>query len=199
MLYYKSLAFATNNSHKLEEVSSILGENFHIISLKELNCFTDIPETESTLQGNALMKARFLYNNYHVDCFADDTGLEVVALNGDPGVNSARYAGNHDSEANMDKLLMTLKEKKDRSAQFRTVIALIIEGKEYLFEGVVKGTIGEIRRGEGGFGYDPLFIPDGFKQTFSQMDTEQKNAISHRAKALAKLVSFINLKYEVLP
>ncbi len=199
MLYSNSLVFATNNTHKLDEASSILGKKFQIISLKELNCHVDIPETASTLQGNALMKARFIYNNFHVNCFADDTGLEVAALNQDPGVNSARYAGNHDSEANMNKLLIKLRGEKNRNAQFRTVIALIIDGKEYLFEGVVNGTIGKIKRGKGGFGYDPLFIPNGFEQTFSEMEPKQKNAMSHRAIALKKLVDFLNLKYELPP
>ncbi|HZK03810.1 MAG TPA: non-canonical purine NTP diphosphatase [Bacteroidaceae bacterium] len=199
MLYFNSLVFATNNTHKLDEALSILGKKFQIISLKELGCHVDIPETASTLQGNALMKARFIYNNFHVNCFADDTGLEVTALNQDPGVNSARYAGNHDSEANMNKLLIKLRGKKNRNAQFRTVIALIIDGKEHLFEGVVNGSIGEIKRGKGGFGYDPLFIPNGFVQTFSEMEPKQKNAMSHRAIALKKLFDFLNLKYELPP
>ena len=165
---------------------------FTIKSLKDIGCDADIPETADTLEGNALMKARFLYEKYGVDCFADDTGLEVTALGGAPGVHTARYAGNHDSEANMNKLLNELEKKSDRSAQFRTVIALIIEGKEFLFEGIVKGTIAKEKAGDGGFGYDPIFIPEGFTQTFSQMGNDSKNHISHRALAVEKLYNYLN-------
>lgn len=192
MLLSDNLVFATNNAHKLDEVRSILGSRFTVKSLKEIGCEADIPETADTLEGNALMKARFLYERYGVDCFADDTGLEVTALGGAPGVHTARYAGNHDSEANMKKLLNELEKKNDRSAQFRTVIALIIEGKEFLFEGIVKGTIAKEKAGDGGFGYDPIFIPDGFTQTFSQMGNDSKNHISHRALAVEKLFNYLN-------
>jgi XTP/dITP diphosphohydrolase len=192
MLLSDNLVFATNNAHKLDEVRSILGSRFTVKSLKEIGCEADIPETADTLEGNALMKARFLYEKYGVDCFADDTGLEVTALGGAPGVHTARYAGNHDSEANMNKLLNELEKKSDRSAQFRTVIALIIEGKEFLFEGIVKGTIAKEKAGDGGFGYDPIFIPDGFTQTFSQMGNDSKNHISHRALAVEKLYNYLN-------
>lgn len=192
MLLSDNLVFATNNAHKLDEVRSILGNRFTVKSLKEIGCEADIPETADTLEGNALMKARFLYEKYGVDCFADDTGLEVTALDGAPGVHTARYAGNHDSEANMKKLLNELEKKSDRSAQFRTVIALIIEGKEFLFEGIVKGTIAKKKAGDGGFGYDPIFIPDGFTQTFSQMGNDSKNHISHRALAVEKLFNYLN-------
>ncbi|MBQ5572885.1 MAG: non-canonical purine NTP diphosphatase [Bacteroidaceae bacterium] len=192
MLLSDNLVFATNNAHKLDEVRSILGSRFTVKSLKEIGCEADIPETADTLEGNALMKARFLYEKYGVDCFADDTGLEVTALGGAPGVHTARYAGNHDSEANMKKLLNELEKKSDRSAQFRTVIALIIEGKEFLFEGIVKGTIAKEKAGDGGFGYDPIFIPDGFTQTFSQMGNDSKNHISHRALAVEKLFNYLN-------
>ena len=192
MLLSDNLIFATNNAHKLDEVRSILGSRFTIKSLKDIGCDTDIPETADTLEGNALMKARFLYEKYGVDCFADDTGLEVTALGGAPGVHTARYAGNHDSEANMNKLLNELEKKSDRSAQFRTVIALIIEGKEFLFEGIVKGTIAKEKAGDGGFGYDPIFIPEGFTQTFSQMGNDSKNHISHRALAVEKLYNYLN-------
>jgi XTP/dITP diphosphohydrolase len=192
MLLSDNLVFATNNAHKLDEVRSILGSRFTVKSLKEIGCEADIPETADTLEGNALMKARFLYEKYGVDCFADDTGLEVTALGGAPGVHTARYAGNHDSEANMKKLLNELDKKSDRSAQFRTVIALIIEGKEFLFEGIVKGTIAKEKAGDGGFGYDPIFIPDGFTQTFSQMGNDSKNHISHRALAVEKLYNYLN-------
>ena len=192
MLLSDNLIFATNNAHKLDEVRSILGSRFTVKSLKEIGCEADIPETADTLEGNALMKARFLYEKYGVDCFADDTGLEVTALGGAPGVHTARYAGNHDSEANMNKLLNELEKKSDRSAQFRTVIALIIEGKEFLFEGIVKGSIAKEKAGDGGFGYDPIFIPDGFSQTFSQMGHDSKNHISHRALAVEKLYNYLN-------
>lgn len=192
MLLSDNLIFATNNAHKLDEVRSILGSRFTIKSLKDIGCDADIPETADTLEGNALMKARFLYEKYGVDCFADDTGLEVTALGGAPGVHTARYAGNHDSEANMNKLLNELEKKSDRSAQFRTVIALIIEGKEFLFEGIVKGTIAKEKAGDGGFGYDPIFIPEGFTQTFSQMGNDSKNHISHRALAVEKLYNYLN-------
>lgn len=192
MLLSDNLIFATNNAHKLDEVRSILGSRFTVKSLKEIGCEADIPETADTLEGNALMKARFLYEKYGVDCFADDTGLEVTALGGAPGVHTARYAGNHDSEANMNKLLNELEKKSDRSAQFRTVIALIIEGKEFLFEGIVKGTIAKEKAGDGGFGYDPIFIPEGFTQTFSQMGNDSKNHISHRALAVEKLYNYLN-------
>ena len=192
MLLSDNLIFATNNAHKLDEVRSILGSRFTSKSLKDIGCDADIPETADTLEGNALMKARFLYEKYGVDCFADDTGLEVTALGGAPGVHTARYAGNHDSEANMNKLLNELEKKSDRSAQFRTVIALIIEGKEFLFEGIVKGTIAKEKAGDGGFGYDPIFIPEGFTQTFSQMGNDSKNHISHRALAVEKLYNYLN-------
>ena len=192
MLLSDNLIFATNNAHKLDEVRSILGSRFTIKSLKDIGCDADIPETADTLEGNALMKARFLYEKYGVDCFADDTGLEVTALGGAPGVHTARYAGNHDSEANMNKLLNELEKKSDRSAQFRTVNALIIEGKEFLFEGIVKGSIAKEKAGDGGFGYDPIFIPEGFSQTFSQMGNDSKNHISHRALAVEKLYNYLN-------
>lgn len=185
------LVFATNNSHKLQEVRQILGEGFKILSLSDIDCHEDIPETSDTFQGNALQKVRYVKEHYGYDCFADDTGLEVTALGGVPGVHSARFAGNHNSEANIDKLLLLLKEKKDRSAQFRTVIALLLSGKEIFFEGIVKGKIGTERHGKGGFGYDPVFIPDGFEETFSQMDFENKNLISHRGAAVRKLADYL--------
>ena len=186
------LVFATNNAHKLEEVRQILGERFTVHSLKEIGCTEDIPETADTFQGNALQKARYVKEHYGYDCFADDTGLEVKALEGAPGVHSARYAGNHDSEANMTKLLQELEKKTDRSAQFRTVVALLLNGQEVLFEGIVKGKIATERHyGDGGFGYDPLFIPDGYTETFSQMTPENKNQISHRGRAVRKLADYL--------
>ena len=186
------LVFATNNAHKLEEVRQILGNRFTVHSLKEIGCTEDIPETGDTFQDNALQKARYVKEHYGYDCFADDTGLEVKALNGAPGVHSARYAGNHDSEANMTKLLHELEKKSDRSAQFRTVVALLLNGQEVLFEGIVTGKIATERHyGDGGFGYDPLFIPDGYTETFSQMSSESKNLISHRGRAVRKLADYL--------
>lgn len=187
------LVFATNNKHKLEEMRAILGGKVELLSLTDIDCHDDIPETADTLEGNALIKARYIYDKYGCSCFADDTGLEVDALDGAPGVYSARYAGeNNDSEANMRKLLHNLTGKSERSAQFRTVIALIIEGEEFLFDGIVRGRISEERMGSAGFGYDPIFIPDGYEESFAQMAAEQKNAISHRSRAAAALNEYLN-------
>lgn len=186
------MVFVTNNRHKLEEVSIILGNSIELKSLKDIGCTDDIPETADTLEGNALMKARYVYERYGIDCFADDTGLEVDALEGAPGVYSARYAGiGHDSEANMQKLLTELSGKNDRHAQFRTVIALIMEGKEYLFEGIVRGCILEEKEGVEGFGYDPLFCPEGYDCSFALLGSDIKNRISHRARAVEKLCRFL--------
>lgn len=188
----KKFVFATNNAHKLEEVSAILKDKVELLSMKDINCTVDIPETADTLEGNALIKARFIFKNYHSNCFADDTGLEVEALDGAPGVYSARYAGDaHNSEANMKKLLHDLEGAENRKAQFRTVFALIIDGKEHLFEGIVKGEIIRHRRGNSGFGYDPIFVPEGYTQTFAEMGNELKNKISHRALATNKLCKFL--------
>lgn len=188
----KKFVFATNNAHKLQEVTAILGERVELLNMKDINCQTDIPETADTLEGNALLKARFIFENYQMDCFADDTGLEVEALNGAPGVYSARYAGDaHDSEANMKKLLRDLEGVENRKARFRTVFALIVDGKEHLFEGIVKGEIIKTRRGTSGFGYDPIFIPEGYSQTFAEMGNDLKNKISHRALATNKLCRFL--------
>ncbi len=189
----KKFVFATNNNHKLEEVKAIIGEKIEIFSLKDIGCEADIPETADTLEGNALQKARFVYEKYHKDCFADDTGLEVEALGGAPGVYSARYAGEaHNSEANMRKLLLDLEGVENRKARFRTVFALILNGKEHLFEGVVNGKITQTRRGTSGFGYDPIFMPDGYEQTFAEMGDGLKNKISHRALGVQKLCKFLN-------
>ncbi len=189
----KTLVFATNNLHKLEEVRDILGGSFRIASLKEIGCTDDIPETADTLEGNSLQKARYVKEKFGYDCFADDTGLEVEALGGAPGVFSARYAGpGHDSEANMQKLLKELEGKANRQAQFRTVVALILEGREYTFEGIVRGTILTERRGTAGFGYDPVFVPEGYAETFAEMGSEEKNRISHRARAVQKLADFLH-------
>ena len=188
----KKFVFATNNSHKLEEVTAILGEKVELLSMKDIKCDTDIPETADTLEGNALLKARYIFDNYHLDCFADDTGLEVEALGGAPGVYSARYAGDaHNSEANMKKLLKDMEGIENRKAQFRTAISLILDGKEYLFEGVIKGEIIKEKRGDSGFGYDPIFKPEGYEQTFAELGNETKNKISHRALAVQKLCEFL--------
>lgn len=189
------LVFATNNKHKLEEVRSILGNKIEILSLSDINCFDEIDETAETLEGNSLIKARYIYNKYNVNCFADDTGLEVESLGGEPGVYSARYAGEqNDSQANMNKLLQNLTGKINRNAQFRTVIALIINGEEKLLNGIVKGTITEEKQGDSGFGYDPIFIPEGFSMSFAQMSSEEKNSISHRYRATKKLCEYLKEK-----
>lgn len=185
------LVFATNNAHKISEVKGILGDSFEILSLAEIGCHDDIPETAETFEGNAMQKAHWVKERYGYDCFADDTGLEVTALDGAPGVHSARYAGDHDSEANIVKLLKELSDKSDRSAQFRTAVALIIDGKELLFEGIVKGRISEQKQGSGGFGYDPVFIPEGYDQSFSELGVDVKNRISHRAIAVGKLADYL--------
>lgn len=189
----KKLVFATNNPHKLAEVSDILGEQVELLSLKDIRCETDIPETSDTIEGNALLKAEYIHTHYGLDCFADDTGLEVEALDGEPGVYSARYAGeNKNAKDNVRKLLENLKNKSNRNAQFKTVIALIIDNQTHLFEGIVKGEITREEKGEAGFGYDPVFRPRGFEQTFAEMGAETKNRISHRALATGKLYEFIN-------
>jgi len=188
------LVFATNNKHKLEEISHIVGNQFHIISLNEIGCFDEIPETEETLEGNALLKARYVHSRFHCYCFADDTGLEIEALNGEPGVYSARYAGEQCSfEDNIVKVLQKMEGKTNRKAVFRTVIALIINDKEYLFEGSIKGTIIEDKKGISGFGYDPIFIPEGYSETFAEMGNDLKNQISHRALATQKLTQHLQL------
>lgn len=185
--------FATNNKHKLEEVRSILGPSFQILSLKEIGCHEDIAETADTLEDNALIKARYVKDHYGYDCFSDDTGLEVKSLNNAPGVFSARYAGEgKDSQDNMNKLLQELESKEDRSAQFRTVIALVMKNREYLFEGIVRGEIIKEKKGNTGFGYDPIFVPEGYSQTFAELGDDIKNKISHRAEAVVKLKQFLN-------
>ena len=186
----QKIVFATNNTHKLEEVASILGESHEVMSLREIGCHDDIPETADTFAGNAIQKARYIKEHYGYDCFADDSGLEVDALGGAPGVFSARYSGGG-SEANMEKLLHNLTEKNERGAQFRTVIALLVGEETHLFEGIVRGTIIHERRGEGGFGYAPIFVPEGYDLTFAQLGSEVKNRISHRAKAVEKLAEYL--------
>jgi len=187
------LVFASNNKHKVKEISHILDNKITLLSLEEINILEDIPENEPLIEGNALFKARYVYNATGLNVFADDTGLEIEALNGQPGVHSARFAGeSKDSSANIAKVLTMLKGIENRKARFRTVIALIFENKEYLFEGIISGTIIDEKRGDEGFGYDPVFIPDGKKLTFAQMTLTEKNKISHRAIAFEKLKEFLN-------
>ncbi len=189
----KRLVFATNNPHKLEEARAILDGRLVLLSLDDIGCHDDIPETADTLEGNALIKARWIKEKYGEDCFADDTGLMVDALDGQPGVQSARYAGpGHDSKKNMEKLLDNLKGVTNRKAHFSTAIALIMDGEEHLFEGRVDGVIAETPSGEGGFGYDPVFIADETGLSFAVMSAEAKNAISHRGRAMRELARFIN-------
>ena len=190
----KELVFATNNAHKLEEIRAILGDKMHILSLNDINCHEDIPETADTLEGNAALKAEYIFTHYGKDCFADDTGLEVEALDGAPGIYSARYAGGdgHDSEANMTKLLENMEGKDNRKARFRTAICLIEGGEKYFFDGIVNGEIIRARRGASGFGYDPIFMPEGYSDTFAEMGNDEKNKISHRARAVAKLCEYLN-------
>ncbi|MDR0823664.1 MAG: non-canonical purine NTP diphosphatase [Prevotella sp.] len=191
----RKLVFATNNAHKLEEVREVVGDNFEILSLNDISCHEDIDEPGETLQENALIKARYVKEKYGYDCFGDDTGLEVAALNGAPGVYSARYAGgDHDAKANMKKLLKELDGITDRKAQFRTVIALILNGEEHLFEGKIEGVIISEEKGDSGFGYDPVFQPDGYTQTFAQLGMDIKNDISHRALATKALCEFLKKK-----
>ena len=187
------IVFATNNAHKLDEVRQVVGDKFALVSLRECGIVEDIPENEPTLEGNALAKARYIYERTGADCFADDTGLEVDALGGEPGVRSARYATDgHDDEANKRLLLERLQGVENRAAQFRTAVALIMGGKEYLFEGIVRGRIATEQHGEGGFGYDPLFVPEGYDCTFAEMSGDEKNAISHRGRAVRKLVAYLH-------
>lgn len=186
------LVFATNNQHKLKELQAILGNEFHLLSLKDIGCDEEIPEEQETLEGNASQKSFFIFNKYGYNCFADDTGLEIAALNGEPGVYSARYAGEEKSaEANMKKVLEKMAKINQRKARFRTVISLIINGKEQLFEGIVDGKILTEKKGNSGFGYDPIFEPDGFDLSFAEMELSEKNKISHRGRAVQKLVSYL--------
>ncbi|MBQ7963566.1 MAG: non-canonical purine NTP diphosphatase [Alistipes sp.] len=186
------IVFATNNAHKLSEVAQVVGDKFELVTLRECGITEDIPENEPTLEGNALAKARYVYSRTGLNCFADDTGLEVDALNGEPGVRSARYASDgHDDEANKRLLLERMQGVENRAAQFRTAVALIVDGKEYLFEGIVRGDIACEEHGAGGFGYDPLFLPEGGTLTFAEMSAEAKNEISHRGRAVRKLAEFL--------
>jgi len=196
----KDLIFATHNHNKLTEIRNLVGKNYNILGLVDLDHNKEVPENKNTIEGNALSKVKFIYNMYHVDCFADDTGLEVYALNKQPGVYSARFAEmtndtlDHEtiSESNIRKLLFMLKGEKNRKARFKTVIALILNGKEYSFEGIVEGEILCKPVGDQGFGYDPVFKPDGYSVSFAQMTLEEKNKISHRANAMNQLIAFLN-------
>jgi XTP/dITP diphosphohydrolase len=188
-----SIVFATGNPHKVREVEALLDGGIKLVSLKDIGCEEDIPETQPTIEGNALQKMRYVVENYGVDCFAEDTGLEIEALNGEPGVFSARYAGeNKDSEANMNLVLQKLDGISNRKAQFKTVVALRVYEQEFLFEGILKGTIATEKKGEKGFGYDPIFVPEGQEKSFAQMTSTEKNAISHRGIAINKLKIFLN-------
>jgi XTP/dITP diphosphohydrolase len=189
----QQLVFATNNAHKLEEVQAKLAGRIELLSLNDINCTDDIEETGLTFAENASIKSKHIYSKYHVNCFGDDSGLEVDALNGEPGVFSARYAGKHgDHAANIAKVLAKLGDNPDRKARFRTVISLMWDGEEYFFEGAVEGTIRKENSGNGGFGYDPIFQPDGYDITFAEMSLDEKNSISHRAIAVEKLTEFLN-------
>ncbi|HBF87520.1 MAG TPA: non-canonical purine NTP pyrophosphatase [Bacteroidales bacterium] len=186
------LLFATNNKHKIEEIQKLIGNKYDILFLKDVNITEDIPENQPTIEGNASEKSHFIYLKTKFNCFADDTGLEIEALNGEPGVFSARYAGNHkDSNANMRKVLEKMEGVSNRKARFKTVISLIIDGNEHLFEGVINGNIIESPRGKDGFGYDPIFQPIGYHETFAEMSMELKNEISHRGLATKKLIEFL--------
>lgn len=185
------IVFATNNPNKVREINEILGNSVQIVGLKDIGCTEEIPETQDTIKGNALQKAHYVKDNYGYDCFAEDTGLEIDALGGAPGVHTAYYAGPaRDANANMAKALAKLSDKDDRGAQFKTVIALILNGEEHTFEGIARGTIATAKMGVGGFGYDPIFVPDGYEQSFAQMEAAEKNVISHRGKATELLKAY---------
>ena len=189
----RKLLFATNNSHKLHEIREIAGSEFEIIGLKDVGFEVEIPETQDTIEANAVQKARYVYENVQIDCFADDTGLEIDALDGRPGVYSARYAGEGCSfDDNIEKILRELDGSGDRKASFRCMVCLILEGSEYLFEGRIDGNITKERNGSGGFGYDPVFIPEGYNQTFAEMPPYLKNGISHRGRAVTRMMRFLD-------
>lgn len=188
----KTLVFATNNQHKLEEVQAMIGNKFILKSLTDMGCIAEIPETGVTFEENASQKSTYIFENFKANCFSDDSGLEVDALDGEPGVYSAHYSGSRDAEANMQQVLDRLGDNPNRSARFRCVISLILNGEEYFFDGSVDGTITVERSGIAGFGYDPIFKPMGFDKTFSEMSADEKNQISHRGRAIAKLVEFLS-------
>lgn len=185
------LVFATNNPNKIQEVKEVLGNAFEIISLREIGCTEELPETHETIPENAQEKARYVFEHYGVDCFSEDSGLEIDALQGEPGVHSAHYSGTRDADNNIELVLKKMASQIDRQARFRTVIALILYGREYLFEGVAEGSILQEKRGDGGFGYDPIFMPEGYEHTFAEMSLDTKSQISHRAKAMQQLINFL--------
>ena len=187
----KKLVFATNNTHKTEEVANILASEYQVLNLKDINCLVDIPETGNTFAENATLKSTYVFQNYHLDCFADDSGLEVEALNNEPGIFSARYSGVKDDATNLQLLLKNLEGVSNRKARFKTVISLLKNGENHLFEGVIEGTIRTEPMGSKGFGYDPIFQPDGYDITFAEMEMSEKNKISHRALAMQKLIDFL--------
>lgn len=189
------LVFATNNAHKLEEVQAIVGNQFKLFSLADINCHEDIPETGKTFAENAQQKSDYIVHKYSYDCFGDDSGLEIDSLNKEPGVYSARYSGSRDMEKNIELVFSRLQGQTNRTARFRTVISLHLNGEQCFFEGAIEGTIIDERRGKGGFGYDPIFIPNGFDRTFAEMTAEEKNSISHRAIAVQKLADFLKNHY----
>lgn len=188
----RTLVFATNNKHKLEEVQALIGDKFQLKTLEEIGCLDDIPETGDTFSDNASQKSQYIWERFKIDCFSDDSGLEVDALNGKPGVYSARYSGSRDSEENLQLVMSKMKGINNRSARFKCVISIILDGKEHLFEGSVEGKITNSRSGSAGFGYDPIFKPQGYDVSFAEMSAEEKNKISHRARAVEKLVAFLN-------
>lgn len=193
ILYAMTLVFASNNANKIKEIQNLLPENITIASLESIGCYEEIPETADTIEGNAILKANYVTEKYGYDCFADDSGLEVDALNGAPGVYSARYAGEHkNSNDNMDKLLAALQGNENRKANFKTVIALNLNGQQHLFTGTINGHIIHDKTGTAGFGYDPIFQPEGFSRTFAQFSLEEKGKVSHRGKAVSQLVAFLN-------
>ncbi len=186
------LVFASSNNHKINEIKKLLPENIELLGLNDIQCFDEIPETAETIEGNAILKANYIKNNYGLNCFADDSGLEIEALNGQPGVYSARYAGEpKDDNKNIDKVLLNLDNQTNRKANFKTVICLNLNDKQYLFTGIVNGSIINEKKGDNGFGYDPIFVANGFDKTFAQMTFEEKNQISHRAKAVMQMIDFL--------
>jgi XTP/dITP diphosphohydrolase len=188
----RELVFTTANPHKLEEVQMLIGEQFKLRSLTDIGCYDEIPETGTTFNENASLKSHYIYTRFQKDCFSDDSGLEIDALNREPGVYSAHYSGSRDANTNLQLVLDKMKGQTNRKANFRCVISLILDGKEYFFEGIVNGTILQERAGSDGFGYDPIFMPDGYTQSFAEMPAEEKNAISHRGRAIEKLLEFLN-------
>jgi len=188
----RTLVFATNNKHKLEEVQALIGDKFQLKTLGEIGCLDEIPETGTTFRDNASQKSHYIWDRFNMDCFSDDSGLEVDALNGEPGVYSAHYSGSRDSEENLQLVLDKMRGMKDRSARFKCIISIILDGNEHFFEGTVEGEITESRSGSAGFGYDPIFRPQGYEVSFAEMSAEEKNRISHRARAVSKLVEFLN-------